>query len=193
VPANQAGSIVVPDASRVQDNVILAQNLALTRANPDYYALELGSAVLGGGFYSTRLSVDLRKNAGLVYSVGSSLQAGRTRGTYFVRYACDPQNVGKAANIVMQELRNMQSTPPTVDELMRAKSLLVRRIPLSESSVEEIASGLIERRELELPLDEPAIAAGHYIELTGTQVQSAFQTWIRPDALVRVTQGPSPQ
>jgi zinc protease len=34
------------------------------RSHPDYYALQLGSAVLGGSFYSTRLSIDLRKNAG---------------------------------------------------------------------------------------------------------------------------------
>jgi predicted Zn-dependent peptidase len=170
-----------------------AEDLDVTRADPDFYALELGSAVLGGGFYSTRLSIDLRKNAGLVYSVGSSLQVGRTRGAYFVQYACDPQNVSKAANIVVQELKNMQSTPVTTDELSQVKALLLRRITLSESSVEDIARGLIERRELDLPLDEPTLAARHYIELSGTQVQKAFQTWIRPDDLVRVTQGPSPQ
>ena len=191
-PANRADTIAVPDASRVQDSVILAQNLALTRADPDYYALELGNAVLGGGFYSTRLSIDLRKNTGLVYSIGSSLQAGRTRGAYFIQYACDPQNVGKAANVVVQELKNMQSTPVRTDELFRAKSLSLRRIPLNESSVQQIARGLIGRQELNLPLDEPTVAARHYIELSGAQVQMAFQRWIRPDDLVRVTQGPTP-
>src|SRR5579872_1737265 len=41
-PANKPSAVAVPDASRVQDNVILAQNLALTRSDPDYYPLELG-------------------------------------------------------------------------------------------------------------------------------------------------------
>jgi zinc protease len=193
VPANKAGTVAVPDASRVQDNVILAQNLALTRSDPDYYALELGSAVLGGGFYSTRLSIELRKNTGLVYSVGSTLQAGRTRGAYFIQYACDPQNVGKAANIAVQELRSMQSDAVSSDELLRVKALLLRQIPLAQASVEGIAHGLIERRELNLPLDEPALAARRYIELTPAEVQGAFQKWMRPDDLVRVTQGPAPQ
>ena len=80
----------MPDASRVQDRVILAQTLNLTRADPDYYPLQLGNAVLGGSFYATRLSIDLRKNAGLVYSVESLLQAGRTRSVYLVEYASDP-------------------------------------------------------------------------------------------------------
>jgi zinc protease len=193
VADNKPSTVAVPDSSRVQDNVILAQSLALTRSDPDYDALELGSAVLGGGFYSTRLSIELRKNTGLVYSVGSTLQAGRTRGAYFIQYACDPQNVGKAAGIAVQEVRSMQSAAVGADELLRVKALLLRQLPLAEASVNGIAHGLIERRELDLPLDEPAIAARHYIELTPAQVQAAFQKWMRPGDFVRVTQGPSPQ
>jgi zinc protease len=193
VPANSASTVAVPDSSRVQDTVILAQNLALTRSDPDYYPLELGSSVLGGGFYSTRLSIEMRKNSGLVYSVGSTLQAGRTRGAYYIQYACDPQNVGKAANIAVQELKGMQTAAVGADELLRVKALLLRRLPLAEASVEGIARGLIDRRDLELPLDEPTLAARRYVELTPADVQSAFRKWIRPDDLVRVTQGPPPQ
>jgi len=193
VPPNQPSTVAVPDASRVQDNVVLAQNLALRRSDPDYYPLELGSAVLGGGFYSTRLSIELRKNTGLVYSVGSTLQAGRTRGAYFIQYACDPQNVDKAAHIAVQELKTMQSTPVGSDELLRVKALLLRQIPLSEASVESIGHQLIERREFDLPLDEPERAAQRYIELTAADLQSAFQKWLRPEDIVRVSQGPPPQ
>ena len=192
-PPNQASTVAVPDASRVQDNVILAQNLALKRSDPDYYALELGSAVLGGGFYSTRLSIELRKNTGLVYSVGSTLQAGRTRGAYFIQYACDPQNVGKAEQIAVQELKSMQTAIVGSDELLRVKALLLRRIPLSEASVEGIAHDLIEGREYDLPLDEPERAARRYIELTAADVQAAFRQWLRPADIVRVSQGPAPQ
>jgi len=193
VPPNKAGTVAVPDESRVQDSVTLVENLALNRANPDFYALELGNQVLGGGFYSTRLSIDLRKNAGLVYSVNSSLQTGRTRGLYYVQYACDPANVSKAAAIVAQELKTMQEKPASNDELDRVKAMVLRQIPLSEDSVDEIARGFLERRELDLPLDEPTIAAKRTIALTGDDIKAAFVKWIRPDDIVRITQGPPPQ
>ena len=192
-PPNHAGVIAVPDASRVQDIVILAQNMALKRSDPDYYPLQLGNAVLGGSFYSTRLSIDLRKNSGLVYSVGSQLQAGRTRGAYFIQYASDPQNVSKAANMVVKEIKSMQTEPARPDELVRVKALLLRQIPLDESSVDDIAHGLIGRVDLDLPLDEPTKAAQRYIALGPTDIQSAFQKWLRPDDLVRVSEGPTPQ
>ena len=192
-PPNSQGVIAVPDDSRVQDVVILAQNVGLTRLDPDYYALELGSALLGGGFYSTRLSIDLRKNAGLVYSVGSTLQAGRTRGAYLIEYACDPANVSKAADIALREVKAMQTAPATADELLRIKAMLIRQIPLGESSVDEIAHGLVGRADIGLPLDEPTVAARRYVGLGGNDVQAAFAKWIRPDDMVRVTQGPPPQ
>ena len=183
----------MPDDSRVQDVVVLAQNLGLTRTDPDYYALELGSALLGGGFYSTRLSIDLRKNAGLVYSVSSMLQAGRTRGAYLIEYACDPANVSKAADIAVHEVKAMQTAPATADELVRIKAMLIRQIPLGESSVDEIAHGLVGRADVGLPLDEPTVAARRYVALGGNDVQAAFAKWMRPDDMVRVTQGPTPQ
>jgi zinc protease len=192
-PPNAAGTAAVPDASRVQDSVSVAQNLGVKRSDPDYYALEMGSAVLGGGFYSTRLSVELRKKAGLVYSVGSDLTVGRTRGVYAVQYACDPQNVTKAANIVVRELKDMQAAPVSDEELNRAKALKLRQIPLGASSVNDIARLLATYWDLKLPLDESTQAAQHYVAMTPADVQKAFVKWIRPDSLVRITQGPPPQ
>ncbi|HEY4115090.1 MAG TPA: pitrilysin family protein [Rhizomicrobium sp.] len=187
-----AATVAVPDASRVQDSVYLAQTIDMTRSDPDYYALNLGSTVLGGGFYSTRLSVELRKKEGLVYTVGSDVQAGRNRTVYFVDYACDPQNVTKAARIVAREIKDMQTTLVPQTELDRSKALLLRQIPLEESSIDDIARGFLERRDLDLPVDEPTIAARRYIDLTRVQVQAAFQKWMRPDGLVRLSQGPEP-
>ncbi len=192
-PANKAAQVAVPDDSRVQDSVLLAQNLAPKRTDPDYYALALGNQVLGGGFYSTRLSIDLRKNAGLVYSVGSSLQSGRTRGNYYVQYACDPENVGKAAAIVVQNLKTMQEKPVPQEELDRVKAMVLRQLPLGEASVDDIARGFIDRVEYDLPLDESTLAAKKYAAMTAAEVQAAFGKWIRPNDLVRITQGPAPK
>jgi zinc protease len=192
VPPNRPDVVAVPDSSRVQDIVVLAQTLPLTRSNPDYFPLELGNAVLGGSFYSTRLSIALRKQSGLVYSVDSALEAGKTRSAYLVEYACDPPNVVKAAAMVRREIADMRRQPVGPEELLRVKELMVRQIPLQESSVDAIAGGIIGRVDLGLPLDEPTIAARHYIELGPAQIEAAFRKWMRPNDLVRVSEGPPP-
>jgi zinc protease len=193
VPANKPTVVAVPDARRVQDIVTLAQTLALTRSNPDYYALQLGNHVLGGGFYASRLFQDLRETSGLVYSVSSEFDVKRTRGVYAVEYACDPSNVAKARTIVVQNLARMRTEPIADRDLQRARALALRQIPLSEASVDDIAQGFLRRVDLDLPLDEPTRAARQYIKLTADDVRKAFEKYLRPDDLVQATQGPEPK
>ncbi len=190
VVPNKPSTTRVPDASRVQDQVILAETLAINRFDPDYYALELGNHVLGGAFYATWLYRDLREKRGLVYYVDSSFQVGKTRAVYLVNYASDPSSVVKARAIVVRDLGQMQNAPVSASDLRRAKTLLLREVSLSEASVDHIATGLISRAVLGLPLDEPTRAARRYIRLTARQVQAAYVKWISPARLVQVTEGP---
>jgi zinc protease len=192
-PANASGTVAVPDSSRVQDEVTLAETLGLTRTNSDYYALELGNHVLGGAFYASRLFRDLRKDNGLVYSVSSTFQVGLSRGIYEVSYACDPPNVSKARAIVAQDLKDLQTKEVTPRELNQARLLLLREIPLSESSIDSIARGWLGRVGLDLPLDEPTRAARRYLELSAANVRDAFAKWLRTDDFAQVTQGPAPK
>ena len=190
VAPNKPSVTAVPNSSRIQDSVTLAQTLGLTRSNPDYYALELGNHILGGGFYATRLYQDLRERTGLVYYVISSFDVGRTRSLYVVSYGCDPPNVSKAREIVERNLKEMQRTLVAPKDLQLAKALLLREIPLKESSMEAIAQGLLYRAAHDLPLDEPTLAAHRYVELTAEEVKAAFARWLRPGELVQVTEGP---
>ena len=190
VPPNAASSAAVPDASRVQDEVMLAETLGVTRRHPDYYTLQVGNHVLAGAFYATRLYRDLREETGLVYVVQSTLEAGKTRAEYFVFYGCDPGNVSRARALVERDLREMQTTPASADELRQAKTLLIRKIPLSESSVDGIAKTLLDLSQKELPLDEPVRAAERYRVITAEQVRAAFRKWVRPADFVQVTLGP---
>ncbi len=193
VPPSVPSQTAVPDTSRVQDQVTLAQTTGLTSASPERYALTLGNVVLSGGFYSARLSRDLRKRAGLVYTIDSQFSFERSRGTFSVQYACEPPNVAKVQASVERELSEMQTTNVTDEELQRSKAMLLRRLPLAEGSTAGIAQGLIARWDLELPLDEPTIAAEHYMRLTAEEVRSAFAKWVRPQDLARVSLGPKEQ
>ena len=189
-PPNRPSIVGVPNRSRVQAEVALAQTLGLTRSNPEYYALELGNHVLGGAFYATRLFRDLREETGLVYTVSSTFDVGVTRSIYGVTFGCDPGNVEKASAIVIRDLRQMQTTPVPPEELRRAKALLLREIPLSQSSVDSIAEKLIYLSTHFLPLDEPIVAANRYVALSADEVKAAYAKWLRPVDLVQVTQGP---
>jgi zinc protease len=193
VPVNNSTATNVPDPEATQDTVTLAEQLPINRFSPDYYPLQLGNHVLGGGFYATRLYHDLRQESGYVYFVGASLNASKTRASYSVDYGCDPQNVSKARALIVRDLEQMRNDDVSPGELHQAKALLLRQIPLSESSEGALAGGLLSRAEIGLPLDEPVVAAKTYMRLTAEDVKKAFAKNIRTDNLVQVVRGPEPK
>lgn len=192
IVANKAVAAVVPDASRVQDETSLTETVPIERTDPDFYALELGDHVLGGGFYATRLYRDLRQTAGLVYNVSNQLGAGKTRSTYSVSFGSDPPNVSKARALIARDLRAMQTTDVSPGELAQAKAILLRQLPLAEASTGSIAASLASYAQRGLPLDEAHHAASIYASLGAGQIRAAFAKYIRPDGFVQVVQGPDP-
>jgi zinc protease len=152
VPLNKPSAADVADRQAVQDSVTLSEQLDLNRFDPDYYPLQLGNNVLGGGFYATRLYHDLRQVAGYVYTVDVGLRATESRSTYTVDYGCNPENVSKARALIQRDLEQMRTQDVSPAELQQAKALLLRQIPLGESSEEAVAGGILGRAIIGLPL-----------------------------------------
>jgi len=191
VRPNKPTAATVLDPTQLQDSVSLSEMVRINRFDPDYYPLQLGNHVLGGGFYATRFYHDLRQTTGYVYNVDVELDAGKTRAVYTVTYACDPKNTARAYGLVQRDLLAMQKDNVTAGELQQAKALLLRKIPLAESSQESVANGLLGRAQIGLPLDESQRAAKLYFDMTADQVRAAFAKWIRPDGFVQIVRGPA--
>lgn len=193
VVLNGPSTAVVPATGRRQSEVVLKELVGITRANPDYYALRLGNAILGGGFYATRFYRDLRKDNGLVYTVGAGLKAGKTRSSYSVSFGSDPQKAAKARAIVDRTLRDMGSKNVTPEELRLAKTTVVRDISLAESNVGAVAAGYLGRSLADLPLDEPSRQARILLNMNADAIRIAFKRWIDPARFVQIVTGPAPK
>jgi zinc protease len=193
IPQNAPSVALVPDRTRVRDATELVETVALRRTDPAYYALELGDRVLGGGFYASRLYRDLRAVAGLVDDVDVRLDAGKTRSTYSISFGSDPQNVSKARRLIARDLDGMRDADVTPAELQQAKAILLRQLPLAESSEDGVASGFVGLAQAGLPLDEAHRGAEIYARLNAADVRAAFARYVRSGGFVQVTQGPAPR
>jgi len=193
VAPNPPGHLQVPDASATQDSVQMAQTIDVTRDDRMRYALNLGNEVLGGGFYASRLYHDLRDTRGLVYTVDTGFELGKHRSTYTVSYGADPDKVAAASAIVVHDLQRMQHEPISGTDLTRAKGILLRQIPLGESSFAAIGNQLLQLSIEGKPLDAMTIAGRHYLKLTAKDVQQAYAGHIRPNAFVTAVKGPAPK
>lgn len=192
-PPNAAASVFnTPAATALQDSVTMAQQVAVDNHSDARFALNAGNLVLSGGFYSARLTRDLREERGLVYTVGSRFDLDRHRGRYEVEYGSDPDKTGQAHDLVVRDIRAMQDAPISPGELHQAKGMLLRELLLGEASFGGIAANLLQDSLEDKPLDSDLIAARHYAALTAPEIQDAFRTYLRPDAFVTAIEGPAP-
>lgn len=191
-PANKASLVHVPDNSKSQDKVAMAETLAIAASDPDYDALRLGNQVLSGGFYASRLYRELRAERGIVYYIYSGFDTARKRAALHLEFGADPAQVVTASELIERAYEKMQETPASVEELHRAQAALVRQVALQASSAGAIGRGFLHLVDLNLPLDEPIRNARHYLQLSAKDIQTAYKKWIRPGDLVRASEGPKP-
>ncbi len=189
VGPNPPSQARVPDSSTLQDTAYLAESVGVPVSSPDRYPLLLGNVILGSGFTS-RLYRDLRIKTGYVYSVSSDLDWSRTRAEYAVSFGADGENVDKARQLVLRDLKDMQTTPVGDAELTRAKAELLRQLPMQRASVSGIGGQYLHLSDLGLPIDTLQQLPGRYLAVSASEIQSAFSTWVRPADLAQVVKGP---
>jgi len=88
--------------------------------DPDYYAAQVLSEVLGGNMAS-RLFVEVREKRGLVYSVSAGLASNKTIGALRIYAGTTPEQGRECLKVIVDELGKLQQDGITADELERAK------------------------------------------------------------------------
>lgn len=189
---NKPNYVAVNNSYASQDQVWMAHLIALNIKDTARYALELGNEILGGNGFASRLMVDVRVKHGFAYGAGSYMGFGRSRSLFYVYYGCDPSKVAPVDTLVYKNLSLMQDSLVSETELKNARQAEIRNIPVGVSSINAIASSLINWNRDGLPLNEPMVAAKHYLHISAKQIQNAFKQYIKPENLVQIVQGPKP-
>ncbi|WP_115855217.1 M16 family metallopeptidase [Kushneria indalinina] len=192
VALNQAGAFNTPDSAASQSQVTLSQMIDVDRDSDDRFALFLGNQVLSGDFAS-RLHQALREQRGLVYGVSSNLALQAHRGRFNVSFGSDPDKVHQARELIIHNLQRLQNEPVSDSDLHRAKSILLRAMPMQAASYGAISGSLLDLALSDKPLDATTRAAEQFVKLTPEEVQEAFRAHIRPDGFVTGIRGPAAQ
>ncbi len=193
IPLNLPADVSVEIPSGTQDDVTFRQIVALDRSSPDYYPLQLGNAMLGGGSLGpeqSRLFRDLRQEAGLVYSIASELSVDKTRSQISIHFACLPGNRARIGSLIDDEIAKFKTEPAGDFELSLAKASIVRRTLIADSSESSIGSSLLGDASGGYPLDQNRIDARQIIATDASSVRKAFSTYVHPENFVRVVVGP---
>jgi zinc protease len=101
----------------------------LPRRVPDYHAVTVMGAILGG-LFNSRLNMQLREAKGYTYGAGAGFEMRRGAGPFTARAAVNTEVTVPALVDTIAELERMRDTRVTEEELAAARDFLVGVFPL---------------------------------------------------------------
>jgi zinc protease len=160
------------------------------RKDPEYMAASLGNSVLGQFGMMGRIGDVVREKSGLAYYASSSLSAGFGPGSWEVSAGVNPQNVNKAIDLIIRELKRFVKDGVTAQELADSQANYIGRLPLSLESNGGVAGALLNIERQQLGLDYYRGYADLVRAVKVEHVLEAARKYIDPDRLAIVTAGP---
>jgi predicted Zn-dependent peptidase len=143
--------LVMLDRPQAPQSELRIGHLAVARSTPDYHALVVLNALLGGQFVS-RINLNLREDKGFTYGARSGFDWRRAPGPFVVQTSVQTDATAAAVGEVLRELREVAGErPPTPRELALAKASLTRGYARNFETGEQIARALAQMAVYDLP------------------------------------------
>lgn len=178
----QAPKIVVvdkPDATQTQVRLIRS---GISRTSPDYFAAQVASAILGGGFTS-RLIEEVRVNRSLTYGISSDFDERMYGGAFGIDTFTKQETTRELLDVTRKVLAETAAKGVTAQELARLKSFLIGSFAAQVQTPEALARQLA---QIEFYRLSPTYLQDYLSKIqavTLEQVNRVAKTYFTPEKL----------
>ncbi len=159
---------------------------AVSRTDPDYFALLVGNYTLGGGGFVSRLMKEVREKRGYAYSVYSYFAPRVLPGPFEIGLQTKREQAQDALKVVDDVLTKFLEEGPTAQELAAAQKNLMDGQALRIDSNAKLLGYLSLIGFYGLPLDYLDQFPRKIGAITRDDVKAAFRRHVKPENLVTV-------
>jgi predicted Zn-dependent peptidase len=166
----------------LEQTFIMVGRPGLAMGHADDHALELATTVFGG-FFGSRLNMNLREAKGYTYGAGASSDPRLGVGPLTLYSAVRADVTGPALGEFIKELNDIKSRPINVKELEPAREGLIRSFPGSFETVDGLGSNVAQLFFKRRPMNEFARQVAGLEKATPAEVQRVAEAYLNPDTM----------
>jgi zinc protease len=181
-------TVVLADRPGSVQSEVRVGHLGIERTAPDYFAVTVMNAILGGVF-SSRLNLNLRERLGYTYGASSSFGMRRLPGTFTASAAIQSEHTAHAVSEMLRDMRQLQEERVGDAELADARSYLAGVFPLNMQTTDALAGRLSTLVVYGLPDDYWDHYRDRLLAVTAEEVLEAAQRRLMPDRAAVVVVG----
>jgi zinc protease len=185
---NAGRTVHLVDKPGAPQSELRVGHVAVPRRHPDFFALTLGNAILGG-LFNSRINLNLRERHGYTYGASSGFDWRRTAGPFVVSSAVSTDVTQPALAEVLHELTQIRDALVTDDELTHAQRYLAGVFPIRYETTGAIASALSALVSYGLPEDYFDTYRDRVRAVTAEAIREAARRHLHLDTLQVVIVG----
>jgi zinc protease len=187
-PDGTRARLVMVDKPDAPQTALRVTQLAAQRKTPDYPAMQVMNAALGG-LFSSRINLNLREEKGYSYGMFSAFRYDRTPGPFVIAGSVRTDATGAAVSEIFKELRAIRATPLPAAELAGARDSQVYSLPGQFETNSAIGASLAETYVFDLPPDYWRTLPDQFRRVTAAQVQAAANKYLAPERMKVIAVG----
>lgn len=160
------------------------------RPDERYYPLSIFNEILGAGGFNSRLVTTVRSDAGLTYSISSSVESNYLfDGTFNASLFTKSESVNHAFGLTVETIRKTLAENLSDEEVNEKKYSFVATLPSSFRSGSDIVSTYQENELMGRAMDHYRTYPAKLEAITTAQVMKYARETITPDIFVTVIVG----
>lgn len=160
------------------------------RSVEDYLDASVANTILGVFGMMGRLGEKVREEQGLAYYAYSRLQGGLGPSPWYVSTGVSPENVDRAVDSILAEIRRIQDEPAPEEELEDTKLYRTGSLPVGLETNGGLAGIISDMELLELGLDYLQRFPDMVESITVERVQEAARKYFSAEDVAIVVAGP---
>jgi zinc protease len=179
---------VVPRPSAPQSELRIG-HVGVARDTPDYHALLVGNAILGGQFVS-RINLNLREDKGVTYGARTAFEFRRLPGPFALQVSVQTSATAQAIEESIREIVEIRgSRPVTADELSLGIAGITRGYARNFETAEQISRAAMQLALYDLPEDYYAQFVPRIERVTIDDVSRVMTLHLDPSRLTTLIVG----
>ena len=179
---------VVPREGAAQSELRIG-HLSVRRDTPDYAALLVMNAILGGQFVS-RLNMKLREEKAFTYGVRTGFDWRRGMGPFSVQTSVHTAATAESIVDTLREISDLRGPrPATSEELSTAQASLTRGYPRNFETTQQVARSVGQLALFDLPDSYFEEFVPNVKGVTTDQVTRVAETYLDPGRVIALVVG----
>jgi zinc protease len=187
-PATTPARLVLIDQPGAPQTSLFVASIGPPRSTPDYAAITVMNAVLGG-LFSSRVNLNLREKNGYTYGAYSQFVFRKGAGPFWISAPVRTDVTAPAVGEIFKEIGRMTSAPMTPEELAMARDSIVRALPSDFETSPGTAGSLANLYIYDLGLDYYTKLPSEVTAVTADTALAAAKKYLVPDRMIVVAVG----